>query len=182
VVADLHEDQAAVGEEVAGDGQAVAQIGQVGVDAVAPGVAEGFDLLGLAGDVVLVAVLDVAARRRPLEIRIEADAVGRVDVDALHLAAQPLALGEARAALCSAAADRRSGPSGAPSPGCRAAAPRLRFPALACASLSFPDEGRSYELGGAGLAARRRAASVSMTASARRSSFSSGTGGASSDG
>jgi hypothetical protein len=53
-VADLHEDRAAVGEEVAGDGQTVAQIGQVGVDAVAPGVAKGSDLLGLAGDVVLV--------------------------------------------------------------------------------------------------------------------------------
>src|SRR6201987_5249455 len=73
-------DRAGVGEEVAGDGQAVAQIGQVGVDAIAPGVAEGFDLLGLAGDVVLVAVLDVAAGRRPLEVRVETDAVGRVDI------------------------------------------------------------------------------------------------------
>jgi hypothetical protein len=55
-VANLHEDRAAVGQQVAGDGQAVAQIGQIGVDAVAPRVAEGFDLLGLASDVVLVAV------------------------------------------------------------------------------------------------------------------------------
>jgi hypothetical protein len=93
---DLHEDRAAVGEEVAGDGQAVAQISQIRMDAVAPGVAEGFDLLGLTGDVVLVSVLDVAAGRRPLEIRVEADAVGRVDIDALNLAAQRFALGEAR--------------------------------------------------------------------------------------
>ena len=32
----------------------------------------------------------------PLEIAVEFDAVGRVEVDALHLAAQALALGEAR--------------------------------------------------------------------------------------
>ena len=54
LVADLHEDRAALGEQIARDGQPVAQIGQVGVDAVAPGVAEGADLLRLAGDVVLV--------------------------------------------------------------------------------------------------------------------------------
>ena len=34
------------------------------------------------------------AAGRPLEVRVELDAVGRVEVDALHLAAQPLALGE----------------------------------------------------------------------------------------
>ena len=47
---------AALGQQVAGHGEAVAQVGQVGVDAVAPGVAEGLDLLGLAGDVVGLAV------------------------------------------------------------------------------------------------------------------------------
>ena len=67
-VANLDEDRAGVGEQVAGDGQAVAQIGQVGVDAVAPGVAEGFDLLGLAADVGLPAVLDVARARRNLPV------------------------------------------------------------------------------------------------------------------
>lgn len=51
-IADLDKDRTAVaairavGEKVAGDGQPVAQIGQVGVDAVAPSVAEGLDLLG----------------------------------------------------------------------------------------------------------------------------------------
>ena len=39
---------------------------------------------------------DVATGGRPLEIRVEADAVWRVDIDALHLAAQTFALGEAR--------------------------------------------------------------------------------------
>ena len=60
----------------------------------APGVAEGLHLLGLAGQVVEVAVLHVARGGRPLEVRVEADAVGRVDVDRLHLPAQALALGE----------------------------------------------------------------------------------------
>ena len=93
-VADLDEDGAGVGEQIAGDGEAVAKVGEVGVDAVAPGVAEGFDLFGLAGDVVGVAVLDVAAGGGPLEVGVELDAVGRVEVDALDLAAQALALGE----------------------------------------------------------------------------------------
>ena len=94
-IANLHEDGAGIGEEIAGDGEAVAEVGKVTMDAVAPGVAEGFDLLGLAGDVVGVAVLDVAAGGGPLEVAVELDAVGRVEVDALHLAAQALALGQA---------------------------------------------------------------------------------------
>ncbi len=85
-IADLHEDGAGIGEEIAGDGEAVAQVGEVAVDAVAPGVAEGFDLLGLAGDVVGPAVLHVAAGGGPLEVAVELDAVRRVEVDALHLA------------------------------------------------------------------------------------------------
>jgi hypothetical protein len=51
LIADLHEDRAAVGQQVEGDGQPIAQIGQVGVDAVLPGVSERLDLLGLAADV-----------------------------------------------------------------------------------------------------------------------------------
>ena len=64
------------------------------MDAVAPGVAEGLDLLRLAGDVLAVAVAHVAAGGGPLEVGVEPDAVGRVDVDALHLALQALPLGE----------------------------------------------------------------------------------------
>ena len=48
-IADLDEDGAGVGEEVAGGGEPVAEVGEVGVDAVAPGVAEGFDLLRFTG-------------------------------------------------------------------------------------------------------------------------------------
>jgi hypothetical protein len=55
-IADLHEDGARIGEEIAGDGEAVAQVGEVTVDAVAPRIAERFDLFWLAGDVARVAV------------------------------------------------------------------------------------------------------------------------------
>ena len=95
-IANLHEDGAGIGEEIAGDGEPVPQVGEVAVDAVAPGVAEGFDLLGLAGDVVGLAVRHIAAGGGPLEVRIEFDAVGRVDVDALYFAAKALALRQAR--------------------------------------------------------------------------------------
>ncbi len=51
-IADLHEDGARIAKQIASDGEPVAQVGEVTVDAVAPSVAEGFDLLRLAGDVV----------------------------------------------------------------------------------------------------------------------------------
>src|SRR3546814_5294604 len=62
LIANLHKDAAAVGQQIPRHGEPVAQISEVAVDAVAPGVAKGFDLLGFAGDVVGVAVLHVAAR------------------------------------------------------------------------------------------------------------------------
>ena len=61
---------------------------------IPPRIPERLHLLRLAGDVVGFAVLDVAAGGGPLEIGVELDAVGWVDVDALHLAAQSLPLGQ----------------------------------------------------------------------------------------
>src|SRR5690606_16487728 len=90
-----HEDGAGIGEEIAGDGEPIAQIGEVAVDAVAPRVAEGFDLLWFAGDVGGVPVLYVAASCGPLKVAVELNAVGRVEVNALHLPAQALARGHA---------------------------------------------------------------------------------------
>ena len=49
LIPDLHEDAAGFGEQFAGDDEPVAQIGQVGVDAEFPCVAERPDLLRLAG-------------------------------------------------------------------------------------------------------------------------------------
>ena len=45
-IADLHEDRARLGEQVARDGKAVAQVGQVAVNAVAPSVAEALTCSG----------------------------------------------------------------------------------------------------------------------------------------
>jgi hypothetical protein len=66
------------------------------MDAIAPGVAECLHLFGLTGDVADIPVLHVAAGGGPLKITIESNTIGRVEVDALHLAAQALAFGEAR--------------------------------------------------------------------------------------
>ena len=109
-VADLDEDAAAVGEEVAGDGEAVAEVGEVAVDAVAPGVAEGFDLFGFAGDVFGFAVFDIAAGGGPLEVGIELDAVRRVKIDALYAAAQSFAFGDAGHDVEAVAEDHAVGP------------------------------------------------------------------------
>ena len=91
-ITNLHKDGAGIRQQIPRDGEPVPQVGEIAVDAVAPGVAEGFDLLRLAGDVADIAVLHVAAGGGPLEVAVELDAVGRIEVDALHLAAQALAL------------------------------------------------------------------------------------------
>ena len=65
------------------------------MDAQLPRVAEGLDLLDLAGDVLELAVLDVALAGRRLPVRSELDAIRRVEVDHLHLAPEALALGQA---------------------------------------------------------------------------------------
>ena len=48
---------------------------------------KGFDLLRLTGDVFCLAVLHVPTGGGPLEVAVELDTVGRVEVDALYLAA-----------------------------------------------------------------------------------------------
>jgi len=47
----------------------------------------GLDLLWLASDVIAVAIIDVAAGGAPLKIGVELDAIRRIDIIALHLAA-----------------------------------------------------------------------------------------------
>ena len=111
-VSDLHEYRTAIGEQITCHGQAVAQVGEVGVDAVAPCVSERLDLLRLAGDVFGFAVPHVSAGGGPLEVGVELDAVGWVEVDALHLAAQPFALGQRRHHLQAVAEDHAVGPVG----------------------------------------------------------------------
>ena len=93
-IADLDEDAAAFGEEFAGDGEPVAEVGEIGMDAEFPGVAEGADLFGLARGVLGLAVLHVALAGADLPVGAELDAVGRVDVDRLDLALEAFLLGE----------------------------------------------------------------------------------------
>ena len=111
-ISDLHEDRTAFREQVPRHDQAIPQVRQVGVNAVAPSVTEGLDLFRFAGDVGGVAVFDVPAGGGPLEVGVELDAVGRVDVDTLHLATQSFALGEGGHHLQTVAEDHAIGPVG----------------------------------------------------------------------
>jgi len=92
LIADLHENAAALGEQLPRQQQAVAQVGEVGVDAQLPSVPEGADLLRLGGQVRVLAVLHIALVDEGLEVRAVLDAVGRVEVDHLHLASHALLL------------------------------------------------------------------------------------------
>jgi hypothetical protein len=55
------------------------------VNPIAPGVAERFDLLRFTGDMLTLSVGYFAAGRAPLEVAVELDAIGRVEIDALGL-------------------------------------------------------------------------------------------------
>ena len=112
LVPNLHEYRTAFGQQVSRDRQSVAEVCEVGVDPVPPRVPERLDLLRFPGDVFRLAVLHVPARGGPLEVRVELDAVGRVEVDALHLAAKPFALRQRRHHLHAVAEDHPIGPVG----------------------------------------------------------------------
>ncbi len=60
------------------------------MDTQLPGVAEGAELLRLGGQVLVLAVLDVALVDEGLEVGAVADTVGWVYVDHLHSARHPL--------------------------------------------------------------------------------------------
>ena len=79
-------------QQLLGQPQSVAQIGQVGMDAQFPGVPERLDHLGFLGQVVIRAVLHVALVGEGLKVRPVFDAIGRVDVDHLHPARHRLFL------------------------------------------------------------------------------------------
>jgi hypothetical protein len=120
-----------IGEEIAGDGEPVAQVGEVAVDAVAPSVAEGFDLLGLAGDVAGVAVLYVAAGGGPLHFAPQALALGQAGRDLEGVAED---LSRARRAAGRGRDCARSGPgAAAPVPSGR----RLNTRRWGCSSASL---------------------------------------------
>src|SRR3546814_15961521 len=82
------------------------------MEAQLPRVAEGLDLLDLAGDVLELAVLDVALAGGDLPVGPELAAVGRVQVDQLDLAAEPLAAVEAGHPREAVASDHSVRPAG----------------------------------------------------------------------
>ena len=96
LIADLHEYRSAGRQQIPRHGQAVAQIGEIAVDAIGPSVAERLHLFGFAAEMIGLAVLHIAAGGAPLKIAVEFDPVRRVDIDALHLTLQPLPLRQAR--------------------------------------------------------------------------------------
>ena len=50
-VADLYENGTGISKQIAGYNQTVAQVSEIAMDSVTPGVTESFDLLWLSGDI-----------------------------------------------------------------------------------------------------------------------------------
>ena len=95
LIADLHEATPALVQQLARQQQPVPEIRKVRVNAEFPGVPKGANLLRLAGQVLVLAVGDLAPVHEGLEVGAVADAVGRVEVDRLHLPAKALLLDQA---------------------------------------------------------------------------------------
>ena len=62
-ITNLDEDGARISEQIARDGEAVAKVSEVAVNAVPPGIPEGLNLLGLPSDMPGIAVPHVTAGR-----------------------------------------------------------------------------------------------------------------------
>lgn len=76
------------------------------------GIPEGLDLFRFTGDVVGLAVLHIPAGGGPLKIGVEFDAIGRVKIDALHLAAQTFTFCQGSHDLQAVAQDHTVSPIG----------------------------------------------------------------------
>ena len=87
LIPNLHKNRPTLTQQIPRHRQPIPQIRQIRMNPVPPRVPERLHLLRLAADVLRLPVLHVPARRGPLEVRVELDAVGRIEVDALHLAA-----------------------------------------------------------------------------------------------
>ena len=82
------------------------------MNAITPCIPKRAHLLRFSGNVICSSIIDRSRCRGPLKVRVELDAVRRVEVDALHLAAQALALGERRHHLQAVAEDHPVRPVG----------------------------------------------------------------------
>ena len=79
---------------------------------IPPGITKRFHLFRLARNVLRLSIRNIATRRRPLEVGVELDAVRRVEVDALHLAAEAFPFGEGGHHLQAVAQDHAVAPVG----------------------------------------------------------------------
>lgn len=79
---------------------------------IPPGIPKGFHLFRFPGDVIRLPILHIPAGGGPLEIGIELDAVGRVDVDALNLSTEPFPFRQGGHDLQAVSQDHAVGPVG----------------------------------------------------------------------
>jgi len=80
------------------------------MNSIAPSIAESFDLLRFAGNVFGIAVLHVATGCRPLKVGIKFNAIRRIKINALNLAAQSFTLGQRSHHLKAVAQNHAVGP------------------------------------------------------------------------
>src|SRR3954470_21051303 len=92
----LYEYRTRIRKQVPRYRQAVTEVSKIAVNAIPPCISKGLHLLWLAGDVAGMAILHIATGCRPLEVRVELDAIRRVQVYALDFPTKALALREAR--------------------------------------------------------------------------------------
>ena len=92
LITDLHEHAPALAQQLPGQQQPIPQIGEIRMNAQLPGIPEGPDLLRLAGEVLVLAILHVPLIHKGLEIAAVAYAIGRIDIDHLHPSGHALLL------------------------------------------------------------------------------------------
>ena len=92
VVRNLHEARAGIGQQLARQQQAVAQVRKIRMNPQLPSVAEGLYHLRLDGQIGIRAVLDLAPTDKRLEIAAVFNAVRRVHINALRSPRHPLPL------------------------------------------------------------------------------------------
>src|SRR2546427_22745 len=94
LVADLDKDRSSFCEEIESHGEPVAQVSEIRMDAQLPGITKSANLLWLPGGICGLAVLYIPLPRAHLPVRPEFDAVGRVEVDTLHLTLETFLLSQ----------------------------------------------------------------------------------------
>lgn len=85
LIANLHKHTAAFMQKFPCQQKTVAQVGEIGMDAEFPGVTERLDHFGFLGEVVVLAVFDIALVDERLKVGAVFDAIGRVNVNHLDL-------------------------------------------------------------------------------------------------